>query len=392
MLLVSRAAEARYVLLGESTHGTEQFYRDRAQLSERLIMDHGFDAVLIEAEPHETARVNRYIRGLGADRSADEALSDFEAFPRWMWRNTAFRDFVERLREVNQAREPESRIGLYGIDAQDLPRAVQAVLRQSETLDPDMTQWVRDRYRCFQPHLGDEAAYGIATRRSRGTCQEEAAAVLDFAVRRSDALPADEEAFALLLNAASVASAEAYVRAAFAGSYSWNVRDRAMASTVERVAARLDRLGSCDRGLIVWAHNSHVGDARATDAAQRGEINLGQVLRERFGNRVLLVGLFTNLGQVTAAQDWGESGVARELNPASAGSLEAFLDSIGDGRQVIPQTSLVPGLEAEFLQRAIGVVYRPREERTAHYLTARPAEQFDALIFHPRSLSVRPIN
>jgi len=394
--LLGAIGDGRFVLLGESTHGTEEYYRERARISERLVRERGFGAVLIEGDWSPTLRVNRYVRGLGSDRSADQALAGYTNFPQWMWPNTAFRDFIERLRTYNLALPPERRVGVYGMDVYDLFEAQEAVIAYLSRVDPAAAGRARSSYRCFAPHNRSTHRYGEAARRASQSCQEEAAAVL-AEVRRipRPSGPAEaEEHFAALRSAASVAAGEEYFRTVYAGSMAWNVRDQHMARNVEETAQHVARQRGGEGKVVVWAHNSHNGDARATFAANRGELNLGQLLRQRHGQDAFLVGFLTYGGRVRAAPEWDQPSRVYDLRPALAGSDADVLRQAG-----LPAFSLVlrgnqaaeADLGRERLQRAVGVIYAPSTERQSHYFEARLARQFDAIIFVERTNPVTPI-
>jgi len=394
--LLAAAEPARFILLGESSHGTEQYYRERARISERLVSEQGALGIAIEGEWSAAWRLNLYVRGLGTDRSADAALRGFTEFPRWMWPNTAFRDFVDRLRAINLARPPEQRVGIYGMDVYDLFDAADFVTAELGRTNPAAAGRARASYRCFASYNRKIEAYGEATRDKRRSCEEEAAAVLTEVSRlpRPSGAEAAERHFALIRSAASVVAAEEYFREAYTGTESWNLRDRRMADTVDAVAAHGEALAGRPGKVVAWAHNSHVGDARATSAVARGELNLGQVMRERHGEAAFLVGFFTASGKVYAASDWGEAGRVRDVRTPRPGSHEALFQQAG-----VPAFSLVlrgdeavkAALSGPMLQRAIGVIYRPESELQSHYFTARLSQQFDAAIFFSVTEAVTPL-
>jgi erythromycin esterase-like protein len=394
--IVAAAAGSDRILLGESTHGTHEYYRERARLTERLVRDHGVRAVAIEGDWTPTFRVNRYVRGLGADRSAAEALQGYAKFPQWMWRNAEFRDLVERLRAINLTRAPQDRVGVYGMDVYDLFDAADAVTAHLDKADPAAAARVRKHYRCFAGYRRSIEAYAAALHRLARPCRAPAEAAL----REIERLPAvaepvaAEQRFAAIRAAASVASSEAYFRASATGSYSWNLRDQQMEKNVEAIAGHAQALSGKPAKVVVWAHNSHVGDARATDAAARGELNLGQLMRQRHGAQAILVGFFTYGGSVMAAPEWDAPGRRHEVRPALAGSHAALFRQAGlpawsmllRGRTAIEQA-----LAGPMLQRAIGVIYRPETERQSHYFQARLARQFDAIIYFDQSRAVEPL-
>lgn len=394
--LMAAAAGSRRILLGESTHGTHEYYRERGRITEQLISDHDVRAVAIEGDWTPTFRVNQYVRGLGNDRSAAEALGSYGNFPRWMWRNAEFRDFVERVRAINMTRPPGQRVGIYGMDVYDLFNAADAVVALLRRADPAAAERVRGHYRCFGRFRRSIDLYVDALRESGRSCERQAQAALAEVEKlaKSADPAAAEQRFAAIRAAASVASAEAYFRASAMGAYAWNVRDRQMERNVEAIADHAEALGGSPAKVAVWAHNSHVGDARATDAANRGELNLGQLMRQRHGDAALLVGFFTAGGTVFAAPQWDEPGRRYDVRPALADSHSQLFQQAGIpafALQLRGRAQLREALRERMLQRAIGVVYRPETEMQSHYYGARLPEQFDAIVFFARSRAVEAL-
>jgi erythromycin esterase-like protein len=394
--ILAATTGASRILLGESTHGTHEYYRERGRLTERLIREQGVNAVAIEGDWSATQRINLYVRGLGSDRSAAQALRGFTNFPTWMWPNTDFRDFVERLRTLNLERPAEQRVGLYGMDVYDLFDAADSARAYLERAAPEAGRRAAAHYRCFARYGRDRWAYGSATRDPRRSCRTQAQAVL-AEVRRLPR-PADpvaaEARFAALRSAASVAAGEEYFRTAAVGSLAWNVRDRHMAQNVDEIADHVQTLTGRPGKVVMWSHNTHSGDARATFAAERGELNLGQLMRQRHGPAAFLIGFFSHSGTVFAAPEWDARGRRYDMRPALPGSYSALFHEAR-----LPAFSLLirgnPAvsrlLAGPMLERAIGVVYLPSSERTAHYFNARLAEQFDAAIYFDRSTALTPL-
>ncbi|HEX8064519.1 MAG TPA: erythromycin esterase family protein [Allosphingosinicella sp.] len=394
--VMAAAAASRRILLGESTHGSHEYYRERARLTERLIREQGVSAIAVEGDWSATQRVNLYVRGLGTDSSASQALRGYSNFPVWMWRNDDFRDFVERLRALNLERPADRRVGIYGMDVYDLFEAMDSVRAYLKRNAPEAAARAGTRYRCFASHGRDRWAYGVATRNPRRACRAQAQAVL-AEVRR---LPrpaglADAEAwFEAVRAAASVVAAEEYFRTAATGSLAWNVRDRHMAENVEEIAAHSESLGGRPAKVVLWAHNSHLGDARATSAANRGELNLGQLMRQRHGEKAFLIGFLSHSGTVFAAPEWDSPGRRSPLWPALPGSWSALFHAAG-----LPAFSLVirgdptlsRALSGQMKQRAVGAVYLPQDERRAHYFDARLADQFDAVVYFDRTKAISPL-
>ncbi|MDP9365596.1 MAG: erythromycin esterase family protein [Chloroflexota bacterium] len=408
--LLALAGQARVVCLGEATHGTHDFYEFRAELTKRLIAEQGFSAVAVEADWPDAARVDRYVRGGGGaaatDDSAEAALGDFVRFPRWMWRNTVVRDFVAWLRAHNDALPSGAlRTGFYGLDLYSLRASMEAVVGYLEAVDPAAADRARRRYGCFDHADGDPQDYGLAASFGAAEpCEEEVVAQLQELRRRAaelagrDGRAAEDAFFGAEQNARLAKNAEAYYRAMFRGRVSsWNLRDRHMAETLDALLAHLDRSGGRTKA-VVWAHNSHLGDARATRMGEAGELNLGQLVRERHGREAVLVGFSTASGTVTAADDWDAPPERMIVRPALPNSFEALFHEAGqDGPGARFVLTLREGGEAAALlreprlQRAIGVVYRPQTERISHYYEARLADQFDAVVHIDRTRAVEPL-
>ncbi len=397
--LVERLGRARVVLIGEASHGTHEFYRERAEITRRLIVEQGFRAVAAEADWPDAYRVNRYVRGRGNDRSADEALRGFKRFPAWMWRNEVVVDFVQWLRAHNESLDdPRHRAGFYGLDLYSLFGSIESVLGYLDRVDPEAAKRARYRYSCFDHYGEDTQAYGYATSFGmKRPCEDEVVAQLvELSKRASEYAAADgreapEEFFAAEQNARLVRNAEEYYRTMFSGRVSsWNLRDRHMAETLAALAGHLEQR---DGGkVVVWAHNSHLGDARATEMGACGELNVGQLVRECYGRDAVLVGFSTYTGTVTAADDWDAPPRTKRVRPGLAGSYEALFHAAGVPRFLLMLEGDVPDEARERrLQRAIGVIYRPETERVSHYFHARLAAQFDALIHIDETRALAPL-
>src|SRR5712692_4861336 len=376
--LLDRIGGARFVLIGEASHGTHEFYYERAVITKRLIREKGFSAVAVEADKKDAYEVNRYVRAASAATDAEEALRGFVRFPSWMWRNTVVVDFVEWLRGHNDSLAPKSaKTGFYGLDLYSLYSSIRAVIEYLEKVDPAAARRARSRYSCFEHFHESTEAYGYnAGFGLTESCEQDVVNQLvelqqragDLA-QRDGHIPEDEYFFAEQ-NARLVRTAEQYYRTMFQGRISsWNLRDRHMAETLERLASHLTRKTGRAK-IVVWEHNSHLGDARATEMGRSGEFNVGQLVRERYGRESVLVGLTTYSGTVTATSDWDRPAERKRVRPALRESYEAVLHDVG-----LPQYSLVlaPGeehttaLSEPRLERAIGVIYRPQTERQSHY-------------------------
>jgi len=394
--------DARFVLLGEASHGTHDFYHERAQITERLIAEKGFTAVAVEADWPDAYRVNRYVRGTSDDAYAVEALAGFQRFPQWMWRNTDVVEFVEWLREHNDALPSGSvKAGFYGLDLYSLRASMGAVLRYLEKVDPKATEKARARYACFDHFGEDTQVYGFVTGTGLAkSCEEEVASQLVELQRqaaeyaRRDGRVAEDELFYAEQNARLVKNAEAYYRSMFLEEVSsWNLRDRHMAETLDALVAHLSRQNGRAK-VVVWAHNSHLGDARATEMGRRGELNLGQVVRERYSGDAVLVGFTTHHGTVTAASDWGAPAERKRVRPALAGSYEALFHDTELARFLLTWSKgsvATEGLRDLKLERAIGVIYRPETERLSHYFWTRLPDQFDAVLHFDETRAVESL-
>jgi erythromycin esterase-like protein len=400
--LLDLVGDRRFVLIGEATHGTHEFYRERAHITRRLIDECDFSAVAVEADWPDAYRVNRYVMGLSEDANAEAALSDFRRFPAWMWRNRDVEGFVEWLRARNDSQaHPATKTRFYGLDLYSLRASMEAVVEYLDRVDPEEAQRARQRYSCFDQVGGEGQSYGYGLAFSGVIpCENEVVAQLIELRHRADAYLrrdgwiADDEYFFAEQNARLVRDAEEYYQQMYRAEVSsWNLRDRHMAGTLDELVEHLDRQLPRTK-VVVWEHNSHVGDARATAMGPRGELNVGQLARQRYGSESALIGLTTFDGTVTAATDWGGPTERKRVRPASAESHEALLHASGAGDFWLDMAD--PGvhdlLTMQRLERAIGVIYRPRTERTSHYFDARLAEQFDAVIHLDHTRALEPLD
>jgi erythromycin esterase-like protein len=400
--LIQQIGDARYVLLGEASHGTHEFYRERAQITRRLIQEKNFNAVAVEADWPDAYRVNRYVRGASEDAEAIDSLAGFKRFPTWMWRNADVLDFVGWLREHNDALTTDTnKVGFYGLDLYSLHASIEAVLSYLNKVDPQAAERARYRYSCFDHFGEDTQAYGYAAGFNlTESCEQEVVSQLlelrkhaaDYANR--DGRVAADDFFFAEQNARLVKNAEEYYRSMFRGTVpSWNLRDRHMAETLESLVRHFAKQGRAAK-VVVWEHNSHLGDARATEMRERGELNVGQLVRERYGKNAVLIGFSTFTGTVTAASDWDAPAERKRVRPALRDSYEAlfhevqvprFQISVGEG------SLAAAALRPPRLERAIGVIYHPETERQSHYFYARLADQFDQLLHFDQTRAVEPL-
>ena len=392
--LLDRIGDARVVLLGEASHGTGEFYRMRARITRELIARHGFSLVAVEADWPDACWVDRYVRHAEAPPSGERP---FSRFPIWMWRNEEVREFVEWLRARNaELRDPGCRAGFYGLDLYSLYNSIGAVLDYLDAVDPSAARTARTRYGCLTPWFGDPAGYGRAavTERYR-SCEGEAVAMLtELLGRRLEYARHDGERFLeAFQNARLVANAERYYRAMYYGSVtSWNLRDQHMFDTLDTL---LSFHGPAAKA-VVWEHNSHIGDAAATEMGARGEHNVGRLCRRAYGQNAYLVGFGTDQGTVAAAADWDAPMEIMRVRPAHPQSYErlchdteipAFALALREPARPEVREELAPAR----LERAIGVIYRPDTELASHYFQASLPLQFDDYIWFDRTSAVRPL-
>ncbi|HEX6608675.1 MAG TPA: erythromycin esterase family protein, partial [Chloroflexia bacterium] len=388
--LLDLIGDARFVLIGEASHGTRDFYHERAEITKRLIRDKGFTAVAVEADWPDAYQINRYVRGSGDGATAIDSLAGFERFPTWMWRNTVVLDFIGWLRDYNDNRPTgAAKAGFYGLDLYSMYGSIRAVLEYLDKVDPEAAQRARYRYSCLEHFGEDSQAYGYAASFGMSQpCEDEVIKQLvelqhhgaDYSSR--DGRVAEDEFFFAEQNARLVKNAEEYYRSMFHGRVSsWNLRDTHMVETLDALVGHLDRQGGRSK-VVLWAHNSHLGDARATQMGQGGEVNIGQLVRERHDGDTALIGFTTYTGTVTAASDWDEPAERKRVRPGLPGSYEALFHEVGIPRFWLPLHSgpAADALRRPRLERAIGVIYRPDTERISHYFTAELPAQFDAVI------------
>jgi erythromycin esterase-like protein len=401
-VLLDRIGNSKFVLIGEASHGTHEFYQQRAEITKRLIKEKQFTAVAVEADWPDAYRVNRFVAGYPGDAEAVEALADFKRFPTWMWRNADVLDFVGWLRQHNdQLSTGKHKSGFYGLDLYSLYASIQAVLEYLVKVDPDAARRARYRYACFE-HFGEDAQqYGYAAGLGVAQSCEDAVVqqllelqrrAVEYAQR--DGRVASDEFFFAEQNARLVRNAEEYYRSMFRGRVSsWNLRDQHMSDTLDALFSHLSQHQD-EVKIVVWAHNSHLGDARATQMGDIGELNLGQLTRDRYGHDAVLIGFSTYSGSVTAASDWDSPAERKRVRPGLSNSYESFFHAAGvpawlmilnDGRRRLVD------LPEPLLQRAIGVVYRPETERASHYFEARLGDQFDAIIHIDETRAVEPL-
>lgn len=400
--LMDLVGDARVVLLGEASHGTQEFYRERARITKRLIREKGFTAVAVEADWPDAYRVNRYVQGRSQDADGRQALSDFRRFPVWMWRNREVLDFIEWLKASNDRLEGGAvKAGFYGLDLYSLHASVEAVLGYLDGVDPEWARRARVRYGCFDHFGEDTQSYGYAAGFGMTkTCEDAVVAQLRDLQRRGeeylgrDGFVAEDEFFYAEQNARLVTNAERYYRSMFQDRVSsWNVRDEHMAETLHALMAHLSRHEPATK-VVVWEHNSHLGDARATQMGEGGELNVGQLVRERYGREAKLIGFTTYRGTVTAASAWDGPMERKTVRAALPDSYEALFHHAGLPRFLLTweDSRVAEELRERRLERAIGVIYLPETERLSHYFYASLPDQFDAVLHFDETQAVEPLD
>jgi len=391
--MFDRFADARVVLLGEATHGTSEFYRARAAITRRLIEEHGFSVVAVEADWPDAARIDAYVRHRTTEPAEDDA---FARFPTWMWRNEEVAEFVNWMRDFNRDRSEAQRVEFRGLDVYSLNSSIKSVLVYLDQVDPEAAKEARGRYGCLSPWQSEPARYGRAV--LHGQKKPCDAALLDqlqeLLDSRLEYMRADGEAFFdAVQNARIVRAAEHYYRIMYEGSTeAWNLRDRHMFDTLQNL---LSHRGD-DAKAVVWAHNSHIGNAAATAMGWQGEFNIGELCRTAYRDSAVLIGFGTDRGTVAAASDWDEPMEVKSVRPARPDSHErVFRDTgipcfLAEWRSGMRQ-ELREALSHPRRERAIGVVYRPETELYSHYFEAVMAEQFDAFVWFEESKAVTPL-
>ncbi|MDS4012834.1 MAG: erythromycin esterase family protein [Candidatus Accumulibacter sp.] len=390
-VLLASIGDAQVVMLGEATHGSAEFYDERARLTQRLITEKGFRALILEAGWASATRLDDFVQGKLGDLPPAEAFSRMQSFPRWVWRNREFAAFLARLKAINDAAPAgEPRVSIHGMDLYGVPEAVAEVVHHLQRRDPAEARRARRDYRCFAPYSRaqlDPQLYGRDLARAAiPSCARQVERRRAAMERRAEGDPA---AFSAMMSARSLVAAEAYYRLLYSEGalVSWNSRERFLAQTLRRLRERHGK-------VVVWAHNTHQGDARASAQADVGELSLGQLMREEYGEDAYLVGLTTYRGSVRAATGWATPDRRRTLRPAVAGSWSHLLQQTGMANFLLifrQNEELIDQLDVRRLDRAVGVSYLPEAEIENHYSLSLPARRFDALIHLGVTQAVTPL-
>ncbi|HDZ55965.1 MAG TPA: erythromycin esterase family protein [Pseudomonas xinjiangensis] len=405
--IVEASRGKSFVLIGEASHGTEDFYRHRALITRRLIEEHGFAAVAVEADWPDAYAINHHVWASDPAVSHETVFEVFERFPTWMWANTEVLDFVRWLASFNQSKSRsetgERPVGFYGLDLYSMASSAHAVIGYLERHDPPAARRARERYACLDQFMEDPARYGQAVEFGLSESCEQAITeqLMDLqgkALQRLTGLGLveDEQRFCVEQNARLVSNAEKYYRAMFRGRpSSWNLRDSHMFQTLEALREHLNHQLGREAGIVVWAHNSHIGNAAATEMGRWGEHNIGQLARESYGDKALLVGFSTAEGEVTAASDWDAPAERKRVRKPLAGSYESLFQRARCNRFMLDlreQNEAARLLAEPRLQRAIGVIYRPETERQSHYFQSRLPEQYDFMIHLDETRALVPLH
>lgn len=394
--LMDAIGDSRYVLLGEASHGTSEFYTWRTEISKRLIEERGFSFIAVEGDWPDCYRVNRYVKGLpDSGKNAEEVLHAFERWPTWMWANREVVDLAEWMRSHNDKVRRDKHVGFFGLDVYSLWESMRAVVEYLESVDPRLAAAAKRAYNCFEPYAEDAQEYARATAIVPTSCEHQAVAVLKELHTRAPRFIEDssEDFFDAEQNALVARNAELYYRTMVRGGpASWNVRDRHMVETLTRLMRHHGR----DAKAIVWEHNTHIGDARFTDMARAGMLNVGQVVRESHAeDGVVLVGFGTHRGTVIAAEEWGAPIERMQVPAARDGSFEhALFDArVGDSLLIFDGTDNgVAGLDGPLGHRAIGVVYDPDHERWGNYVPTIIPGRYDAFVYIEETRAVDPLH
>ncbi|KTD33176.1 erythromycin esterase [Legionella nautarum] len=398
--LLEKIGDARFVMIGEATHGTHEFYQTRIEITQQLIKQKGFMAVTIEGDWPDAHRVHRYLQGMD-NNDSESALNDFKRFPCWMWRNTTMPPFLKWLRQHNDTITSLHKVGFYGLDLYSLNASMEAVVNYLMKVDPQSAMEAKNRYSCFDHMTIDPQMYAyLATNRVKKSCIDEVIAQLRdiqhnaFKYLHKDGIAAEDDYFFATQNARIVKNAEIYYRSMFEGHIaSWNIRDRHMAETLSVLADHLEHRFNKPAKIIIWAHNSHVGDARATEMGEQGEVNIGQLVREQH-TETYSIGFSTYEGFVTAASNWDMPAECKKIVPGFGESYEELFHQLRYKKfslHLIGNEELTHFLKIPRLQRAIGVIYRPETERLSHYFFTQLPYQFDSLIHFDKTMALQPL-
>jgi erythromycin esterase len=392
--LIEKIGKSKYVLLGESTHGTHEYYTLRTQISKRLIEQKGFSFIAVEGDWPDCYRLNRYIKNYpDAGKNAYDVLHTFNRWPTWMWANWEIVALAEWMNKHNARLPVEAKIGFYGLDVYSLWESLEAIIKYLEKNQSPTSRTAAEALKCFEPYNENEGqSYALATLMVPASCEKEVLKLLTdirknlgyFNSDRESALNAEQNAYVTV-------NAEKYYRTMVRpGVSAWNIRDHHMVDTLER----LIKFHGPDAKAIVWAHNTHIGDARSTDMARSGMVNIGQLLREKYENSVHAVGFGTYKGTVLAGSEWGDVMRILKLPSSIPGSWEYLLHHLNSGSRIVFMTPQLKNVidQVEFVHRAVGVVYHPKSEHLGNYVPSIISDRYDSFIYLEETSALHPIH
>lgn len=396
---IERLGEAQLILMGGSTHGTYEFYKIRSEITKALIKEKGFNAIAIEADWPDVYNLNLYVKNQKPEMDDYAALKTFETFPSWMWCNDVILDFIRWLRAHNdKIQDSQNKLGIFGLDLYSLHTSMKLVIEYLEKIDPTAAEQAKERYQCMEQYSEEPTTYSYAVAAGLvPDCKDEVYTQLIEILKMEiqtlrDPDASQEELLFLIQNAKVVANAEAYYRSLFSGpEITWNLRSKHMMDTLETLRVFHQRLSGRPPKIIVWAHNVHIGDARATHMAQKNKISMGQLARDHYGEKCYLLGFSSYEGTVTASSKWGGDTEVKKLQPAAEGSYEYLFHQLNTPSFVLYLEENIPLIQPA-LQRSIGVIYKPETESVSHYHYAHLPQQFNAIIHVDSTTAVKPLN
>lgn len=391
-LLLNEIADETYVLLGESSHGTSEFYQIRSELSKRLITEKSFTFIAVEGDWPACMQINRYIKGYDKHiKSARDALKKFNRWPTWMWANEEMLDLIDWLKEYNSKQPENKKVGFYGIDIYSLWESMDEIIHHLEKSNSQMLNAAKEAFACFEPFNRRPEKYGVAAAFYGDTCHEEAIRLLtELSFNKHEFVNKEEDSLNVEINGLITANAENYYRTMVTDDNgSWNIRDKHMVQVIEIIS---QFYGEHAKGII-WEHNTHVGDARATDMADEGIVNVGQIMREQFGEEELyIVGFGTNYGTVIAADQWGVNYERMDVPKAKSRSWEDLMGKAGSFDKLLIFNQKNRELFSETIgHRAIGVVYNPNYEHLGNYVPSSMSNRYDAFIYIHQTNALTPL-
>ncbi|MBL4653798.1 MAG: erythromycin esterase family protein [Flavobacteriales bacterium] len=399
--ILEATQETEHVFIGGATHGTHEFYSIRADITKRLILEKGFNAIAIEGDWPDAYRINQYVKGDKTIKSALDALDRFKKFPTWMWRNEVIVEFIDWLHHHNSKLSFDKKVGFYGLDLYSLNASVEIIIKYLEENDINAAKKAKQRYACFDPFKEELKSYGYATILGiTRSCEDEVIAQLVELTSNSyqyikENGSNEDEYFYIQQNTRLVKNAEKYYRSMFNDkTFSWNVRDKHMIEILDQIAKHLGAKLHKKAQIVTWAHNSHVGDARATEVRIKGQLNMGQLAKEQYPNKVLLIGFLTNTGSVIAASGWNYAAEPKTVLSAINYSYEYFFHHLNPSNFLLnfkTQPQIKTLIPSELLERSIGVIYLPETERESHYIHANLVKQFDIVIYIDKTSAIRPL-